>query len=156
MCILDEIGFTPEQYKTLKARMTDVEIVEEQLYCSPQALRAWKAKHGLAPKKYNKKAKKFTYAEWEEKKKQGMKEKEIMKAFGYRTLKHYVEYKKKIGVPYLKKKIERTPELLAEIKGYLDQGMTINELTPKLSVKMTETTAGTIIKEEKLREGNVS
>ncbi|MCY8180875.1 MULTISPECIES: hypothetical protein [Bacillus] len=151
MGVIDDMGFMPAQYRELKEAMTDMEIAEDHLYCSIYTLKAWKRRHGLGPQ-YNKAAKKFTVEEWKAMKKHGMSENEIMKAFGYRTLKHYINHKRKIGIPSLKKKIERTPELLDEIKGYLDEGMTIKALTPKLSVQMTTSTAASIIKEAGLKE----
>ncbi|XBO86364.1 hypothetical protein AAGG52_00970 [Bacillus licheniformis] len=51
------------------------------------------------------------------------------------------------------KKIERTPELLAEIKKYLDQGLLIKEITEKISVKMSSAMVGRIIREEGLHDG---
>ncbi|MED2978220.1 hypothetical protein P4284_16150 [Bacillus swezeyi] len=133
--------------------MTDVEIAEEQLYCDKLTLRYWKTRHGLI---YGgkKPPKKSTIEEWQEKRKQGLSEREIAKSFGYRTSRHYFLYKEKIGMPLLrKKKIERTPELLDEIKGYLDQGLLIKEITEKISVEMSSCMVGKIIREEGLRSG---
>ena len=152
MCILDEIGFTPEQYFELKDKMmTDEEIALDELDISPWTLAQWKKKHGVRNKKM-KHGKKFTREEWEEKRKEGLTETEIAEFFGYKTLALYFDYKKSIGIPDLTKKIERTPELLAEIKGYLDQGLLIKEITEKISVKMSSAMVGRIIREEGLHD----
>ena len=53
MCILDEIGFTPEQYFELKdKRMTDEEIAWDELDVAPWHLKQWKKKHGVRNEKY--------------------------------------------------------------------------------------------------------
>ncbi|MER1249778.1 hypothetical protein NQS42_18310 [Bacillus sp. C10(2022)] len=150
MCILDEIGFTPEQYFEFKDQMkTDEEIASDELYVSLWKLGEWKRRHGVRNGKMRH-GKKFTHEEWEEKRKEGLTETEIAEFFGYKTFLIYLRYKKSIGIPPVKSKIERTPELLAEIKGYLDQGLTRKEIAKKLSVKMTAVNVGRIIKQERL------
>ncbi|MBM6846058.1 hypothetical protein BHT95_07145 [Bacillus paralicheniformis] len=152
MCILDEIGFTPEQYFELKdKRMTDEEIAWDELDVEPWHLKQWKKKHGVRNEKIRH-GKKFTREEWEEKRKEGLTEPEIADYFGYKTFSIYLRYKRSLGIPPMTKKIERTPELLAEIKKYLDQGFLIKEITEKISVKMSSAMVGRIIREEGLHD----
>ncbi|MFN2746950.1 hypothetical protein ACINLE_17580 [Bacillus sp. z60-18] len=106
MGVIDNIGFTPAQYRELKKTMTDDDIAENELFCSVETLRRWKRGHGLS-REYNQDAKKFTFKEWEEKSHQGLKESEIAKQFGYRNYRHYLNHKKKIGIPSLKKRNRR-------------------------------------------------
>lgn len=152
MGILDEIGFTPEKYHELKKQKSDMEIAEDELGVSDTTLQNWKNKHGVKGRKCRS-GKEFTKEEWEAKRKEGLTEHEIAEYFGYKTLAIYFNYKKSLGIPNRIKKIERTPELLAEIEKYLGQGVSIKEITEKLSVKMTSMTVRRIIKEEGLRDG---
>ncbi|MCY8408989.1 hypothetical protein [Bacillus haynesii] len=152
MCILDEIGFTPEQYFELKdKRMTDEEIAYDELDIAPWKLGEWKRRHGVKNGKISH-GKKFTREEWEEKRKEGLTEPEIAEFFEYKTFSIYLRYKRSLGIPSMTKKIERTPELLAEIKRYLDQGLLIKEITEKISVKMSSAMVGRIIREEGLHD----
>ncbi|MCY9153697.1 hypothetical protein [Bacillus haynesii] len=153
MCILDEIGFTPDQYFELKdKRMTDEEIAYDELDITPWHLAQWKKRHGVRNGKIRH-GKKFTREEWEEKRKEGLTEPEIAEFFEYKTFSIYLRYKRSLGIPPMTKKIERTPELLAEIKKYLDQGLLIKEITEKISVKMSSVMVGRIIREEGLHDG---
>ncbi|MFG3796985.1 hypothetical protein [Bacillus licheniformis] len=150
MCILDEIGFTPDQYFELKNQgIRDIDIAAKELYVSLRQLNKWKKKHGVKCERKSR-AKKFTREEWEAKRKEGMIEAEIAEHFGYSKSSHYLKYKRSIGIEPMKTKVERTPELLAEIKGYLDQGLTRKEIAKRLSVKMTAVNVGRIIKQEGL------
>ncbi|WP_236809879.1 hypothetical protein [Bacillus glycinifermentans] len=153
MGILDEIGFTPEQYKTLSKHMSDEEIAQEELLVSGRTLSAWKQRNGIKSDR-TPSGRKFTREEWEEKRREGLKEQQIAAFFGYKTFKLYIDYKKSIGIPNLSKerRIKRTPEFLDEIQNYLKDGLTVKEIAEKLNVDITPAYLGRIIKEEGLRD----
>lgn len=150
MCILDQIGFTKEQYKSLYEQgYSDVEMAEEQLYCSPRVLTHWKRKNNLDEEYPD--IHYFSREEWQERKDKGMKEYEIAKEFGFKYMWEYNDHRNSLGIPLQNKKIKRTPELLAEIKSYLKKGYKQKDIAKKLSVKMSVTTVGLIIREENLK-----
>ncbi|QEO06670.1 single-stranded DNA-binding protein [Bacillus paralicheniformis] len=135
-----------------KGSMTDEEIAYDELDIAPWKLGEWKRRHGVKNGKISH-GKKFTREEWEEKRKEGLTEPAIAEFFEYKTFSIYLRYKRSLGIPPMTKKIERTPELLAEIKKYLDQGLLIKEITEKISVKMSSAMVGRIIREEGLHDG---
>lgn len=150
MCILEEIGFTTEQYMMLYNRgMKDYEIARNQLDVPLETLVNWKEKNNLLPDKTEDKQEPyyFTVEEWKQAKGQGMKERYIAKEFGFTNLTEYFDYKDIIGIPKQVKRIERTPELLEQIKKYAAEGLTQNQIAAKLDVLISGVTVGAIIKE---------
>lgn len=147
MCILEEIGFTREQYMKLQHRgMRDYEIAIKELDVSLETLLRWKVKNDL---KHEQKqpAYYFTVEEWKQKRDQGMLERDIAKEFGFTNHTDYYDYKDIIGIPKQRWSIERTPELLAQIKEYAEQSLTLKEIAERLDVKMTSATVSNIMRE---------
>ncbi|MFE5392910.1 hypothetical protein, partial [Bacillus thuringiensis] len=151
MCILEEIGFTTDQYMMLHNRgMRDYEIARNQLDVPLETLVSWKVKNNLEKDETEEKQKPyyFTVEEWKQAKAQGMLEKEVAKEFGFTNFAEYYDYKDIIGIPKQGKIIQRTPELLEQIKKYAAQGLSQNQIAAKLDVPISGVTVGTIIKEQ--------
>lgn len=153
MCILEEIGFTKEQYIELRSKgIRDHEIATKKLGVPLETFLTWKT--NLEDKEKSKKPKKtrkptyyFTLDEWKQKKADGMKEKEIAKEFGFRNLEKYYEYRETLGIPKRTWYIERTPELIAQIKKYAEQGFTQKAIAQKLDMDITDCSVGAIMRE---------
>ncbi|MFE5149879.1 hypothetical protein ACFQ9O_27655, partial [Peribacillus simplex] len=94
MCILEEIGFTTDQYMMLHNRgMRDYEIARNQLDVPLETLVSWKVKNNLEKDETEEKQKPyyFTVEEWKQAKAQGMLEKEVAKEFGFTNFAEYYD-----------------------------------------------------------------
>ncbi|CAF1778126.1 hypothetical protein NRS6094_04336 [Bacillus subtilis] len=152
MCILEEIGFTPEQYMDLHSMgMRDFEIAKNELDVSLETLLLWKVKHSVG-KKTKRPIHYFTVDEYKERREKGMHEREIAREFGFSNEYDYYAYKDSIGIPKQKQVIERTPELIAQIEKYHKQGLKQKEIAEKLDVKMCAATVGNIMREFGIKE----
>lgn len=154
MCILEEIGFTTEQYMELHNKgIRDFEIAQNQLSVPLETLVSWKVKNNLEhdETKEKKRPYYFTVEEWEEKKAQGLLESEIAKEFGFGSGFAYYEYKDTLGIPKKTWSIQRTPELIEAIRNCAEKGMTQKETASKikesLGVQMSSVSVGNLMKE---------
>ncbi|WP_412677154.1 hypothetical protein [Bacillus atrophaeus] len=104
MKMLDEIGFTEEQYHELSQTMTDEAIARNELYCAPATLYVWKRRNGVQRKlPYHP----FTLDEWLEKREAKWTHQQIADHYNFPNFQVYLHYKRKIGVPTRPKRKER-------------------------------------------------
>ncbi|WP_316276302.1 hypothetical protein [Bacillus velezensis] len=97
MTLLDDIGFTEEQYRELHDRgMSDTEIAREELHCSPSTLSVWKKANGIV---IQKPYRLFTLEEWTELRNQNWTHFQIAQHFGFECIDTYFYHARKIGVP---------------------------------------------------------